>query len=91
MLDKNLKELKCNLNTEDNIHSYNIKKSDFNSTEDYIAEGIRIWFKCYWCEHSKKLQSYFLISKISKRFERFCNEIKEHLSMQCKKQIRKTN
>ena len=26
MLDNNLKELECNLNTEDNIHSYNIKK-----------------------------------------------------------------
>ena len=42
LLENKLKELEVNLNTEDNVQSYNIYQKEFDSIYDHIAEGIRI-------------------------------------------------
>ena len=42
LLENKLKELEGNLNTKDNIQSYNIYKKELESIYDHIAEGIRI-------------------------------------------------
>ena len=42
MLENKLKELEGNLNTEDNIQSYNIYKKELDFIYDHIAEGIKI-------------------------------------------------
>ena len=60
MLENNLKELGGNLNTEDNIQSYNIYKKELDSIYDHIAEGIRIRSKCDWYEHGEKSTKFFL-------------------------------
>ena len=41
LLENKLKELEGNLNTEDNIQSYNIYKKELDSIYDHIAGGIR--------------------------------------------------
>ena len=48
-----------NLNTEDNIHSYNIYKKELDSIYYHITEGIRIRSKCDWCDTAKSPQSFF--------------------------------
>ena len=60
LLENKLKELEGNLNTEDNIQSYNIYKKEFNSIYDHIAEVIRIRSKCDWYEHGEKSTKFFL-------------------------------
>ena len=54
LLDNKLKQLEGNLNTEDNIPSYNIYKKELDSIYDHIAAGIRIQRKCDWYEHGEK-------------------------------------
>ena len=60
LLENKLKELEGNLNTEDNIQSYNIYKKELDSIYDHIAEGIRIRSKCDWYEHGEKSSKFFL-------------------------------
>ena len=60
VLENKLKELEGNLNTEDNIQSYNIYKKELDSIYDHIAEGIRIRSKCDWYEHGEKSSKFFL-------------------------------
>ena len=60
MLKNKPKELEGNLNTEDNIQSYNICKKELDSIDDYIAEGIRIRSECDWHEHSEKSTKFSL-------------------------------
>ena len=59
LLENKLKELEVNLNTEDNVQSYNIYKK-FDSIYDHIAEGIRIRSKCDWYQHREKSTKFFL-------------------------------
>ena len=40
-----------NLNTEDNIQSYNIYKKELDSIYDHITEGIRIQSNCDYYKH----------------------------------------
>ena len=40
MLENKLKELEGNLNTEDNIQSYNIYKKELDAISDHIAKVI---------------------------------------------------
>ena len=60
LLENKLIELEGNLNTEDNIQSYNIYKKELDSIYDHIAEGIRTESKCDWYEHSEKSTKCFL-------------------------------
>ena len=60
LLETKLKELEVNLNTEDNIQSYNIYKKELDSIYDHIAEGIRIRSKCDWYEHGERSTKFFL-------------------------------
>ena len=60
LLENKLKELKVNLNTKDNVQSYNIYKKELDSIYDHIAEGIRIRSKCDWYQHGKKSTKCFL-------------------------------
>ena len=60
LLENKLKELEVNLNTEDNVQSYNIYQKEFDSIYDHIAEGIRIRSKCDWYEHGEKSTKFFL-------------------------------
>ena len=60
LLENKLKELEGNLNTEDNIQSYNIYKKEINSVYDHIAEVIRIRSKCDWYEHGEKSTKFYL-------------------------------
>ena len=60
LLENKVKELEGNLNTEDNIQSYNIYKKELDSIYDHIAEGIRIRSKCDWYEHGEKFTKFFL-------------------------------
>ena len=60
MLENKLKELQWNLNTEDDIQSYNVHKKERDSIYDHIADGIRIRSKCDWYEHGKKSTEFFL-------------------------------
>ena len=60
LLENKLKELEVNLNTEDNVQSYNIYQKEFDSIYDHIAEGIRIRSKCDWYEHGEKSTKIFL-------------------------------
>ena len=60
LLENKLIELEGNLNTEDNIQSYNIYKKELHSIYDHIAEGIRTESKCDWYEHSEKSTKFFL-------------------------------
>ena len=58
--ENKLKELQVNLNTEDNVQSYNTYKKELDSIYDHIAEGIRIRSKCDWYQHSEKSTKCFL-------------------------------
>ena len=60
LLENKLKELEGNLNTEDNIQSYNIYKKELNSIYDHITEGIRIRSKCDWYEHGEQSTKFCL-------------------------------
>ena len=60
LLENKLKELEGNLNTEDNIQSYNIYKKELNSIYDHIAEVIRTRSKCDCYEHGEKSTKFFL-------------------------------
>ena len=60
MLENKLKELGGNLNTEDNIQSYNIYKKELDSIYDHNTEGIRIRSKCDWYEHGEKSTKFLL-------------------------------
>ena len=60
LLENKLKELEGNLNTEDNIQSYNIYKKELDSVYDHITEGIRIRSKCDWCEHDEQSTKFCL-------------------------------
>ena len=60
LLENKLKELEGNLNTEDNLQSYNICKNELESIYDHIAEGIRVRSKCDWYEHGEKLTKFSL-------------------------------
>ena len=59
LLENKVKELEGNLNTEDNIQSYNVYKKEPDTTYDHVAEGIRIRSKCDWYEHSEKSTKSF--------------------------------
>ena len=59
LLENKLKELEGNLNTEDNIQSYDVYKKGLDSIYDHITEGIRIRSKCDWYEHGKKSTKFF--------------------------------
>ena len=59
LLESKLKELEGNLNTEDNIQSYNVYKKELDSMYDHITEGIRIRSKCDWYKHGKKSTKFF--------------------------------
>ena len=61
-LENKVKELEGNLNTIDNIQSYNIYiyKKELDSIYDHIAEGTRIQSKCDWYEHGEKSTKFFL-------------------------------
>ena len=54
LLENKLKELEGNLNTEDNIQSYDIYRKELDSIYDHVAEGIRIRSKCDRYEHGEK-------------------------------------
>ena len=60
MLENKLEELEGNLNTEDNIWSYNIYKKELDSIYYHIAEGIRIRWTSDWYEHGDKSTEFFL-------------------------------
>ena len=60
LLENKLKELDVNLNTKDNVQSYNIYKKELDSIYDHIAEGIRIQSKCDWYQHGEKSTKCFL-------------------------------
>ena len=60
LLENKLKELEGNLNTEDNIQSYNIYKKELDSIYDHITEGIRIRSKCDWYEHGEQSTKFCL-------------------------------
>ena len=60
MLENKLKELEGNLNTEDDIQSYNICKKELNSIHDHIVEGTRIRSKCDWYKQGEKSTKFLL-------------------------------
>ena len=60
LLENKLKELEGNLNTEDNIQSYNINKMELDSIYDHIAKGSKIRSKCDCYEHGEKSTKFFL-------------------------------
>ena len=62
LLENKLKELEGNLNTEDNIQSYNIYKKELESIYDRVAEGIRIRSKCGCYEHGEMSTKFFFES-----------------------------
>ena len=55
---KNQVFLKC-LDKDDNLSKYSAIKSELDAIYDHITEGIRIWSKCKWYEHSEKSSKFF--------------------------------
>ena len=53
-LEKKLKELESNLNSEANFNEYTKCKKDLELIYERIAEGVRITSKCQWYEEGEK-------------------------------------
>ena len=62
-LEKKLKELESNLNSEANFNEYTKYKKDIELIYERIAEGVKIRSKCQWYEEGEKSTKFFLISK----------------------------
>ena len=59
-LEKKLKELESNLNSEANFNEYTKCKNDLELIYERIAEGVRIRSKCQWYEEGEKSTKFFL-------------------------------
>ena len=59
-LEKKLKELESNLNSEANFNEYTKCKKDLELIYERIAEGVKIRSKCQWYEEGEKSTKFFL-------------------------------
>ena len=59
-LEKKLKELESNLNSEANFNEYTKCKNDLQRIYERIAEGVKIRSKCQWYQEGEKSTKFFL-------------------------------
>ena len=59
-LEKKLKELESNLNSEPNFNEYTKCKKELELIYERIAGGVRIRSKCQWYEEGEKSTKFFL-------------------------------
>ena len=59
-LEKKLKELESNLNSEASFNEYTKCKKDLELIYERIAEGVKIRSKCQWYEEGEKSTKFFL-------------------------------
>ena len=59
-LEKKLKELESNLNSEANFNEYTKCKNDLQRIYERTAEGVKIRSKCQWYEEGEKSTKFFL-------------------------------
>ena len=59
-LEKKLKELESNLNSEANFNEYTKCKKDLELIYERIAEGVKIRSKYQWYEEGEKSTKFFL-------------------------------
>ena len=68
-LQKRLKQLESNLNSEANFNEYTICKKDLDLIYERIAEDVRIRNKCQWYEEGEKSSKVFLNLKKNDLFK----------------------
>ena len=59
-MEKNLKELESNLNSEINLNEYTKCKKDLELIYERITEGVKIRSKCQWYEEGENSTKVFL-------------------------------
>ena len=59
-LERKVKELEFNLNSETNFNEYTKSKSDLELIYEEIDEGVKISSKCQWFEEGEKSIKFFI-------------------------------